>query len=101
LVASAFFFFFWFFETGFLYSFSCPGAHFVDQAGPELRNLPAYASQVLGLKACATTAGFFFFFFFLKHKLSCQALAVVMVRAFNPGTQEAEAGDLKVQARPA
>jgi hypothetical protein len=34
----------------------CPGTHFVDQAGLELRNLPASASQVLGLKACATTA---------------------------------------------
>jgi hypothetical protein len=28
----------------------CPGTHFVDQAGLELRNLPASASQVLGLK---------------------------------------------------
>jgi hypothetical protein len=27
----------------------------VDQAGLELRNLPASASQVLGLKACAPT----------------------------------------------
>jgi hypothetical protein len=33
----------------------CPGTYFVDQAGLELRNLPASASQVLGLKACATT----------------------------------------------
>jgi hypothetical protein len=39
-----------------LYSPCCPGTHFVDQAGLELRNLPASASQVLGLKACATTA---------------------------------------------
>jgi hypothetical protein len=30
----------------------CPGTHFVDQAGLELRNPPASASQVLGLKAC-------------------------------------------------
>jgi hypothetical protein len=45
----ALFFWFWVFETGFL----C-----VDQAGLELRNPPASASQVLGLKACATTAGF-------------------------------------------
>jgi hypothetical protein len=30
---------------------SCPGTHFVDQAGLELRNLPASASRVLGLKA--------------------------------------------------
>jgi hypothetical protein len=28
----------------------------VDQAGLELKNLPASASQVLGLKACTTTA---------------------------------------------
>jgi hypothetical protein len=34
----------------------CPGTHFVDQAGLELRNPPASASQVLGLKARATTA---------------------------------------------
>jgi hypothetical protein len=34
----------------------CPGTHFVDQAGHELRNPPASASRVLGLKACATTA---------------------------------------------
>jgi hypothetical protein len=31
-----------------------PGTHSVDQAGLELRNSPASASQVLGLKACAT-----------------------------------------------
>jgi hypothetical protein len=34
----------------------CPGTHSVDQAGLELRNPPASAPQVLGLKACATTA---------------------------------------------
>jgi hypothetical protein len=34
----------------------CLGTHFVDQAGLELRNPPASASQVLGLKACAITA---------------------------------------------
>jgi hypothetical protein len=33
----------------------CPGTQFVDQAGLELRNPPASASQVLGLKVCATT----------------------------------------------
>jgi hypothetical protein len=43
--------------TEFLCSPGCPGPHFVDQAGLELRNPPASASQVLGLKACATTAG--------------------------------------------
>jgi hypothetical protein len=40
-----------------LYSLGCPGTHFVDQAGLELRNPPASASRVLGLKACATTPG--------------------------------------------
>ena len=40
-----------------LYSPGCPGTHFVDQAGLELRDLSASASQVLGLKACATTPG--------------------------------------------
>jgi hypothetical protein len=35
--------------------YGCPGTHFVDQAGLELRNPPASASQVLGLKVCAIT----------------------------------------------
>jgi hypothetical protein len=34
-----------------LYSSGCPGTHSVDQAGLELRNPPASASRVLGLKA--------------------------------------------------
>jgi hypothetical protein len=38
-----------------LCSLGCPGTHFVDQAGLELRNPPASASQILGLKACTTT----------------------------------------------
>jgi hypothetical protein len=33
----------------------CPGTHSVNQVGLELGNPPASASQVLGLKACATT----------------------------------------------
>jgi hypothetical protein len=40
-----------------LYSPGCPGTHFVDQAGLELRNPPASASGVLGLKAGATMPG--------------------------------------------
>jgi hypothetical protein len=43
------------------YSPGCPGTHSVDQAGLKLRNLPASAFQVLGLKACATTPGRIFF----------------------------------------
>ena len=34
----------------------CLGTHSVDQVGLECRNPPASDSQVLGLKACATTA---------------------------------------------
>jgi hypothetical protein len=45
-----------------LYSPGCPGTHSVDHAGLELRNLPASASQVLGLKTCATTTWCHVFF---------------------------------------
>jgi hypothetical protein len=49
--------FFVFWDRASLCSPGCPGTHFVDQAGLELRNLPASASRVLGLKACTTTPG--------------------------------------------
>jgi hypothetical protein len=51
-------FFLFFRDRVSLCSPGCPETHFVDQAGLELRNPPASASasQVLGLKACATTA---------------------------------------------
>jgi hypothetical protein len=57
-----FFFFFFFFFLVFrdrvsLCNPGCPGTHFVDQAGLELRTPPASASRALGLKACATTPG--------------------------------------------
>jgi hypothetical protein len=55
----SFFFFLVFQDMVSLYSPGCPGTHFVDQAGLELRNPPAYASQVLGLKACATMPALF------------------------------------------
>jgi hypothetical protein len=45
-----------------LYSPGCPGTHFVDQASLKLRNPPASASRVLGLKACATTPGGYGYF---------------------------------------
>jgi hypothetical protein len=41
----------------------CPGTHFADQAGLKLRNPLASASQVLGLKACATTTQLCWYFF--------------------------------------
>jgi hypothetical protein len=50
-------FFFFFRDRVSLYSPGCPGTHFVDQTGLKLRNLPASAFRVLGLKAWATTPG--------------------------------------------
>jgi hypothetical protein len=50
-----------------LCSSGCPGTHSVDVTGLELKiHLPS-ASQVLGLKACATTPGCLLFFLFLKN----------------------------------
>jgi hypothetical protein len=54
----ALFFFLVFQDRVSLCSLGYPGTHFVDQASLELRNPPASASQVLGLKACATTPGY-------------------------------------------
>jgi hypothetical protein len=69
VVATVFlsFFFFFVFFFGFiqdrvsLYSPGCPGTHSLDEAGLQLRDSelrvpPVSASQVLGLKAYATTA---------------------------------------------
>jgi hypothetical protein len=58
----------------------CPGTHSVDQAGLELRNLPASASQVLGLKACATTPGLacLFIFIFLIFRFFCVCMCTLM-----------------------
>jgi hypothetical protein len=50
----------------------CPGTHSVDQAGLELRNPPASASQVLGLKACAATTTQPNLFFETVSLWSCQ-----------------------------
>jgi hypothetical protein len=52
LFCFCFLFVFW--DRVSLCSPGCPGTHSVDQAGLELRSPPASASQVLGLKACAT-----------------------------------------------
>jgi hypothetical protein len=54
-----FFVFFFFRDRVSLCSPGCPATHSVDQAGLQLRNPPASASRVLGLKACATTARLF------------------------------------------
>ena len=48
----------------------CPGAHSVDHTGLELRNPPASASQVLGLKACATMPSFSFLLMALETQWS-------------------------------
>jgi hypothetical protein len=57
-------FFLFFRDRVSLCSPGCPGTHSVDQAGLKLRNPPASASQVLGLKVCATTARLIFLSFF-------------------------------------
>jgi hypothetical protein len=54
--------FIYFWDRVSLNSPGCPGTHFVDQAGLELRNPPASASQVLGLKVCTTTVRLPFYF---------------------------------------
>lgn len=42
---------------------SCPGAHYVDKDDLKFRDLPVSASQVLGLRTCATInlTGYFSF----------------------------------------
>jgi hypothetical protein len=37
-----------------LCTFDCLRTYYIDQAGLKLRDLPASASQVLGLKVCTT-----------------------------------------------
>jgi hypothetical protein len=57
-----FIYFFIFRDRVSLCSPGCPGTHFVDQAGLELRNLPASAARVPPeciLKACAATPSHF------------------------------------------
>ena len=63
------FYCFWFvclfvclFEIDFLCSPSCPRTHSIHQAGLKLRDWPASASQVLGLKACGTASQLFVLF---------------------------------------
>jgi hypothetical protein len=54
-----FFFLFSFRDRVSLCSPGCPRTHSVDQAGLELRNTPASASQMLALQACTATARLF------------------------------------------
>jgi hypothetical protein len=58
----------------------CPGTHCVDQAGLKLRDPPASASRVLGLKACATTLGLLCFVFESdSHYVAQASLELMMV----------------------
>jgi hypothetical protein len=52
-----------------LYSPGCPGTHFVEKTGLEIRNQPASASRVLGLKACATMSNFTLIFICVPTKV--------------------------------
>jgi hypothetical protein len=69
-----FFFFLFFFFLFLVFQdrvslYGCPGTHFVDQAGLELRNLPASASWMLGLKACFLGLFFYISRYVFKTKL--------------------------------
>jgi hypothetical protein len=67
---------FCFFETGFL-CIVLAGTQFVDQAGLELRNPPVSAFQVLGLKACATTAQLYIYLkLFVSWKVFLSSIAM-------------------------
>jgi hypothetical protein len=73
----------------------CPGTHSVDQAGLELRNPPASASRVLGLKACATMPSFILFLFlFFRDRVSLHSPGC-------PGTHFVDQADLKLRNPPA
>jgi hypothetical protein len=70
----------------------CSGAHFVEQAGLELRNLPASASGVLELKACATTPSFAIVFVFIfQSPLREEALEVRVLWICSPSLEIREA----------
>jgi hypothetical protein len=69
------FFFSW--DRVSLYSPGCPGTHFVDQAGLKLRNPPASASWVLGLKVCATTPGSASYFLIAEYREGRRMWALV------------------------
>ena len=66
-----------FYDRVSLCSTACPGTHSEDQAVLKLRDLPASAFQVLGLKACDTTnfkknviiGTFINYFLYFKHLL--------------------------------
>jgi hypothetical protein len=58
------FFFFWFFETGFLCIALAVLELTVDQAGLEFRDQPSSASWVLGLEACTANNWLHFSFYY-------------------------------------
>jgi hypothetical protein len=90
----------------------CPGTHSVDQASLELRNPPASASQVLGLKACATTARLpvtvlifvlfcFVFCFLFCFILFCFRDRVSLCSLGCPGTHSVDQAGLELRNLPA
>jgi hypothetical protein len=87
--------FYFFFKTGFLcIALSCPGTHCIDQAGLELRNLPASASHVLGIKGVRHyyLAKILFLIEKQKHKKSVRWLVRKRKGQGTEDTQEIEAG---------
>jgi hypothetical protein len=82
---------------------------YVDPAGLELRDLLVSASQVLGLKVCATTSSNKSMFANRIHRVAQYEVNLdlrkamspgVVAHTFNPSTREAEAGGF-LSSRPA
>jgi hypothetical protein len=97
-IFTPFFFFLVFRDRVSLYSPGCPGTHFVDQAGLELRNPPASASRVLGLKMCATTARLHFFIFNFVFGLKLSRLGWVSWHAHSHHCKSVSLGSASVEA---
>jgi hypothetical protein len=57
----------------------CPGTHSVDQAGLELRNLPASTFQVLGLKVCTALLAIHILRYYLSSLLKDVCLLLFLV----------------------
>jgi hypothetical protein len=75
-----------------LYSPGCPGTRSVDQAGLKLRNLPASASQVLGLKWLP--GSLFSFICFVLFPCACVLLACMHVHMWMLKPEEVRRGHL-------
>jgi hypothetical protein len=82
----------------------CPKIHSVDQAGLELRDPPASASPVLGLKACTTTAWLFLGFCLVGFFVFVFVFVFDRVSLYSPGcsgTHSVDQAGLELRDPPA